>query len=86
MSKSGYIRARVETELKEDVESLLATIGLSPSQAITLFYTQIKLNRGLPFAVKLPNETTIKALEEGEATAGLPRYKSSKEMFKGLGL
>jgi len=86
MSKSGYIRARVEPELKEDVEGLLATIGLSPSQAITLFYTQIKLNRGLPFAVKLPNETTIKALEESETTAGLPRYKSSKEMFKGLGL
>jgi len=86
MSKSGYIRARVEIELKEDVEGLLATIGLSPSQAITLFYTQIKLNRGLPFSVKLPNETTIKALEESATTAGLPRYKSSKELFKGLGL
>lgn len=84
MSKSGYIRARVEVDLKEDVEDLLANIGLSPSQAITLFYTQIKLNRGLPFSVKLPNETTIKALEE--RTTGLPRYKNSKEMFKNLGL
>lgn len=89
MPKSGYIRARVEPELKEDVEGLLATMGLSPSQAITLFYTQIRLNRAIPFEIKVPakkelNNETIAAMNEDIAEQ--PRYNSAKEMFKGLGL
>lgn len=86
MVKSGYIRARVKPELKEDVEGLLATMGLSPSQAITLFYTQIKLNRGIPFPINIPNEETVQAIEESKNTKSLPRYKNAKEMFKGIGL
>ena len=86
MPKSGYIRARVEPELKKNVEGLLADMGLSPSQAITLFYTQIKINRAIPFQIKLPNEKTIKALEDSQNTERLPRYKNAKDMFKGLGL
>ncbi|WP_378956707.1 type II toxin-antitoxin system RelB/DinJ family antitoxin [Pelosinus sp. sgz500959] len=86
MSKCGYIRARVEPKLKEDVEGLLATIGLSPSQAITLFYTQIKLNKGIPFPIKISNEVTLEALKDSENTKGLTRYKSAKDMFKGLGV
>jgi DNA-damage-inducible protein J len=89
MSKNGYVRARIEPELKEDVEGLLAAMGLSPSQAITLFYTQIRLNRAIPFEIKVPankelNNETIAAMTEDISEQ--PRYKSAKEMFKGLGL
>jgi DNA-damage-inducible protein J len=55
MTKSAMIRARIRPELKDAVEKILAELGLNPTEAITLFYEQIRLRQGLPFAVKLPD-------------------------------
>jgi DNA-damage-inducible protein J len=62
MAKSETIRARVEPELKREAEEVLKALGLSASEAITLFYRQVALRRGLPFEIKLPNETTRAAI------------------------
>ena len=48
------IRARVEPSLKSDAESVLLVLGLTPTEAITLFYKQVALQHGLPFEVKNP--------------------------------
>ena len=56
MTKSAMIRARIRPKLKDEVEAILAELGLNPTEAITLFYEQIRLRQGLPFAVKLPDE------------------------------
>jgi DNA-damage-inducible protein J len=63
MSKSVVIQARISPDLKKEAELVLSGIGLTTSQAITLFFKQIQLQRGLPFPVKLPNAQTVKALE-----------------------
>ena len=68
MAKSEMIRARVEPEIKHEAEAVFRTLGLSATQAITLFYKQVALQRGLPFALKIPNQTTREAM--GEALAG----------------
>ncbi len=62
--KDALINARIESDLKQDVEQILKQLGLSATQAITMYYQQIRLNKGLPFEVKLPNEKTQKAIEE----------------------
>ncbi len=62
--KDALINARIESDLKKDVEHILKQLGLSATQAITMYYQQIKLNKGLPFEVKLPNEETQKVIEE----------------------
>ncbi len=67
MSKSAMIRARVEPSLKEEAEGVLSELGLSPTQAITLFYKQVTLKRGLPFVVNLPNEETRNAMKDALA-------------------
>jgi len=51
--KTAIINARVKPELKNDVEKILAQLGISTTQAITMFFEQIKLNRGIPFELKL---------------------------------
>jgi DNA-damage-inducible protein J len=58
MTKSAMIRARIRPELKDEAEAILAELGLNPTQAITLFYEQVRLQRGLPFAVELPDKPT----------------------------
>ena len=58
MTKSAMIRARMDPNLKEEVERILQELGLSATQAITLFYQQVRLSKGLPFEVRLPNQVT----------------------------
>lgn len=64
MTKSTMIHARIEPTLKHDTEIMLQALGLNMTQAITLFLQQVRLNRGLPFEVKLPSIQTKKALDE----------------------
>ncbi len=54
MAKSANLYARIEPEVKEKAESILNALGIPASNAITMFYKQIILQKGLPFEVKLP--------------------------------
>ncbi len=51
--KEAVVRARVDVKLKRDSEDILRQLGLSQTEAIRLFLTQIVRRRGLPFAVAL---------------------------------
>ena len=55
MSKSAMLRARLEPELKHDVEAIFTRLGLNSTQAITIFYRQVKLHQGLPFTDTPPS-------------------------------
>ena len=67
MAKTETIRARVEPELKQQAEGILRELGLSATEAITLFYTQVAMYRGLPFDVKIPNADTVEAMRQAES-------------------
>ncbi len=86
MRKTAMIRARVSPELKADVEDILDKLGMSATEAITLFYQQVKLNRGLPFAVRLPNRTTRKTLADTDAGRNVIQVKDEQELFERLEL
>ena len=62
--KNAIINARIESELKLDVEAILKNLGLTATQAISMFYQQIRLHNGIPFAVRIPNEETQRVIEE----------------------
>ena len=76
MTKSEMIRARVEPTLKREAEMVFSQLGLSPTQAIRLFYKQVTLQHGLPFAVKVPNAETREALRQAYAREHLTEYDS----------
>jgi DNA-damage-inducible protein J len=76
MGKTDTIRARVEPRLKRDAEAVLKKIGLTSSEAITLFLTQVKLTKGLPFPVRVPNQETKRALTEARARKNLESFES----------
>ena len=84
MSKTATVRARIEPELKADVETLLHRLGLNATEAINLFYNQIRLRRGLPFQVEVPNETTRRTFEATDRGEDLRAYDSLDEMFEAL--
>ncbi|NOZ23987.1 MAG: type II toxin-antitoxin system RelB/DinJ family antitoxin [Planctomycetes bacterium] len=86
MSKSAIVRARMDPKLKRDAESLFEALGLSRTQAITLFYRQVALRKGLPFDVVIPNATTRKTFEDTDAGKNLVLCKDADDMFKRLGV
>lgn len=65
-TKEAKVQARIEPELKHDAEAIFEELGVSPTEAIRMFYAQVKMHRGFPFAVKIPNDVTLAALEETE--------------------
>jgi len=77
--KDALINVRIESDLKQDVEQILKQLGLSATQAITMYYQQIRLNKGLPFEVKLPNEETQKVIEESRKGINVDDF-SQKEV------
>lgn len=60
MAKSAVIKARVEPELKQQAEAIFRALGLTPTEAVTLFYKQVTFQNGLPFDV------TLNELDESE--------------------
>ncbi len=84
MAKNDFIRARVDERLKNNVEAIFAQLGLSMSEAITLFLKQCELQKGLPFEVKIPNEETLKVFSETDNRKNLHHYTNANEMFEEL--
>ena len=78
--KTETIRARIEPELKSQAEALFSQLGLSATQAIRLFYKQATLQRGLPFAVRLPNAETREALRQAQEHEDLTEYASLEDL------
>ena len=86
MSKTAMIHARVEPRLKNEVESLFDRLGLSVTEAITLFYKQVRLRHGIPFEIVIPNAETKKVFEDTDTGKNLTRAKDADDMFRKLGV
>lgn len=61
-------------------------MGLTATQAITLFYKQVELEHGLPFAVRVPNDATREALEQARARRGLESFNTLDDLFEDSGI
>ena len=86
MNKTATVRARLEPNLKEKAEAILQSLGLSTTQAITLYYKQIEMNNGLPFDVVVPSALTRRTMDETDSGEGLVLCEDAEDMFKKLGV
>ena len=83
--KSAMVRARIEPELKTTAEKYFDILGLSTTQAITLFFKQVELHQGLPFEINIPNAETLVAMKEIEDGGG-KQFGNAEELFTHLGI
>jgi DNA-damage-inducible protein J len=67
VNKTATITVRLDPQVKQNAEMVLKKLGLTTSQAVSLFFTQVSLNKGIPFDVHIPNAATSKAIEAGLA-------------------
>lgn len=85
MSKTAFIRARVEPGLKENAEHVLDEIGITPTQAITMLYKRIARDQEWPLELKIPNDETRSVFEETDKCIGLLECENVDDLFKQLG-
>ena len=86
MAKISTVRARIEPELKADVEKLFKELGISTTEAINLFYRQVKLRNGFPFNVVIPNKMTERVFKDTDAKRNLIRCEDADDMLQKLGM
>lgn len=95
MAKSANLYARIEPEVKEQAENILAALGIPVSNAINMFYKQIILQRGIPFELKIPERHPVDMrmldeeqmdmeLEKGYVDMLAGRTKPAGEVFAGI--
>jgi DNA-damage-inducible protein J len=63
-TKTAFVRARMEPSIKKKAEMVLSKIGISPSEAINVFYRRIVSDKGIPFSLHVPNTETRKAIRD----------------------
>ena len=77
MANTSAIYARIDSNLKESAENILQQLGISPSSAIQMLYSQIVLTRGLPLDLRLPSRKPT-------AIGGMSREEVDAELMKGM--
>jgi DNA-damage-inducible protein J len=86
MAKTGMITTRVDPDLKADAERVLNKLGISTTEAINIFLSQVRLRKGLPFDVKIPNKATLKAMQDADQGRNLTECEDAEDMFRKLGI
>ena len=82
VANTTAVYARIDTKLKENAEEILSQLGITPSCAIQMLYSQIVLTRGLPLDLHLPpaNPTAVSSMSRAELDAELRKgVESIKE-------
>ena len=79
MAKTSSMHIRVEPKVKEEVEKILNSLGMTSKEAINIYLRQIILNSGIPFEIKMPqfSDEMLEAIAEAEEIEKHPEnYKS----------
>ena len=83
MSTDTVVRARIDSDTKARATEALQAMGLSVSDAIRLLMLRVAEEKRLPFAVQVPNPTTVKAMKELEEGGG-QRFNTAEELLRDL--
>ncbi len=85
MAKTATVRARIEPSIKKKAEAVLRKIGMTPSEAINVFYHRVAADKAVPFSLHIPNAQTRKAIMDARAGKNLiGPFDSSEELFAHL--
>lgn len=83
MATKPLVQTRIDPAIKEEAAAVLATIGLTVSDAVRLMLTRVAREKALPFEPLIPNEATIAAMREADR-GPLPRFESVQALMDDL--
>ena len=79
------VHIRVDEKVKKRAAKTLAAMGMSVSDAVRILLVRVAAEKALPFRVRVPNATTVKAMLAADRGQG-KRFKSDADLFTDLGI
>jgi DNA-damage-inducible protein J len=67
MAADAIVRARIDSQVKDEAAAALADMGLSVSDAIRMLLVRVAAEKALPFEARVPNAATVAAMEEARS-------------------
>ena len=64
MAQNAVVRARINEKIKEEATIVLASMGMTVSEAFRMMITRVAREKALPFEPLVPNKTTIDAMKK----------------------
>lgn len=77
MANTSAVYARIDNDLKNKAEDILSRLGISPTSAVQMLYSQIILHNGMPFELKLPFEAPV-------SLGSMTKQQLNYELLKGF--
>ncbi|UGS42202.1 type II toxin-antitoxin system RelB/DinJ family antitoxin [Pseudocitrobacter corydidari] len=84
MAANAFVRARIDEALKNQATEVLAEMGLTISDLVRITLTKVAREKTLPFDLHIPNETTVKAINNSEAGVDTHKAKDADDLFNKL--
>jgi len=81
MSQSSVVHARIDPSTKAATERVLATLGMTPTEAIRLFYRQIALRKSFPLELHIPNKLTASVLTKSDKNQKLESFETAADLY-----
>jgi DNA-damage-inducible protein J len=81
MSQSAVIHARIDPGTKETTEQILDSLGLTPTEAIRLFYRQSAMRGEFPLELRVPSSRTAETLEKADRGEEIEDFSSADDLY-----
>ena len=75
------VQGHPDPEVVRRAEAVFAQMGMTPQQAIAVFYNQTALLGGFPIKEFTPNEETRAAIESAQSSAETTKYEGVAEVM-----
>ncbi len=69
---------KLDREVKEKAKKVFKELGLTMGEAVNIFLSQVALQKGLPFEVKIPNDKTKQAIEDARQGVNMEEVLSKR--------
>lgn len=85
-SPTSMLHVRIDDETKLQAQQALKSMGMSVSDAVRIFLTRVVAEQAIPFDVRVPNTTTVAAMNEADELihAKKARFKNVEDLFNDL--
>ncbi len=86
MPKTDTLTVRIDPKVKKNAMKIFEKMGMTSSEAVTLYFTQVSAEKGLPFRPHIPNPETERVIQEAMAGKNLKSFDTLKDLLKDLDL
>jgi DNA-damage-inducible protein J len=77
------VHIRIDQKVKQKAAKTLAEMGMSVSDAVRMLLVRVAAEKALPFEVRVPNATTVRAMKAADRGEG-KRFGSTDALFDDL--